>query len=250
MNKKTIIIDFISIILIIAMTVSGYKIVTKVIDYHKSSETYNNIRKNYSPSLGNNISIDEQKLKNINGDYIMWLNVDGTNIDYPVVVSSDNDFYLERDFYKNDSSSGSIFMDYRNKTDYKNIILYGHNMRNQTMFNNLEKFKDNNFWNEKHKIYIYRDGYKYTYEPFSVYVAEPSLDYTVTDFSKDITFSEYLKKCSDLSIFDDSIYLKNPGLLKGFNISSERILTLSTCSYEFDDARTVVHARLIDKSEI
>lgn len=250
MNKKTIIIDFISIILIIAMTVSGYKIVTKVIDYHKSSETYNNIRKNYSPSLGNNISIDEQKLKNINGDYIMWLNVDGTNIDYPVVVYSDNDFYLERDFYKNDSSSGSIFMDYRNKTDYKNIILYGHNMRNQTMFNNLEKFKDNNFWDEKHKIYIYRDGYKYTYEPFSVYVAEPSFDYTVTDFSKDITFSEYLKKCSDLSIFDDSIYLKNPGLLKGFNISSERILTLSTCSYEFDDARTVLHARLIDKSEI
>jgi sortase B len=79
--------------------------------------------------------------------------VDNTNIDYPVVQGSDNEFYLSKYLYKNNLLSGSIFMDYRNDFDRdENVIIYGHNMRNKTMFSELEKFKEEDFFYKDNKI--------------------------------------------------------------------------------------------------
>ena len=241
MSKKSIIIDAISVVLIIIMAVSGYKIVTKIIDYKKDSDTYAKIQETLGPD--DNFEINEKELKSQNPDYRMWLSVDNTNISYPVVSSSDNEFYLHKDFYREKSSSGSIFMDYRNTFEYdKNVVLYGHNMRNGTMFHDLENFKKKDFWNKNSRVRIYRGEYEYVYEPFAIYVSDDSVDNIVTDFDGIKDFKSYI----------DTIISKSLNKNGDINESEDAnsIITLSTCSYEFDDARTILHAKLIEKNKI
>lgn len=167
---------------------------------------------------------------------MFWINVANTNIDYPVVKGNDNNYYLNKDFNNNDSSSGSIFMDFRNDfNNDKNIIVYGHNMKNKTMFNNLGKFKDESFWNENNKIKVYNGSDELTYEVFSVYVVESGEDYLKVDFSDDTEYSEFLNDIKSKSLYESEVILS----------PSDKIITLSTCSYEFKDARTVVHGRYV-----
>ena len=241
MSKRSVIIDIISVFLIIIMAVSGYKIVVKIIDYKKDSDTYSEIQENLGPDKSN--FINERSLKDENPDYRMWIKIDNTNINYPVVSSSDNEFYLDMDFYRNRSSSGSIFMDYRNIFEYdKNVILYGHNMRNGTMFHELENFKDRDFWNKYNKIRIYRGDYEYVYRPFSVYVSDDNIDNTITHFNGIKDFNKYLDTIQSKSIYKESSLNEQN--------STNSIITLSTCSYEFNDARTILHAKLIEKNKI
>ncbi|WP_270531981.1 class B sortase, partial [Paraclostridium sordellii] len=134
---KNIFKNFISLILILILVYSGFNIYKKISDYKKATLTYKELRSKYSES---------KNLITINPNYKFWLKLDNTNIDYPVVQTDNNDYYLNYDFYNKLSSSGSIFMDYRDNVKSKNIILYGHNMRNKTMFNNLLKFKDKDFF--------------------------------------------------------------------------------------------------------
>ncbi|MGL4797173.1 MAG: sortase domain-containing protein, partial [Paraclostridium sp.] len=132
---KNIFRNLLNILLIGILIYSGYNIYTKLSEYRYATSTYTQIR-----------TEKKENLSSKNTNFKFWITVDNTNIDYPVVQSKDNEYYLSKDFYNQDSSSGSIFMDYRNKFDDKNIILYGHNMKNKTMFNNILKFKEENFF--------------------------------------------------------------------------------------------------------
>ena len=94
-------------------------------------------------------SANEEELKSINSDYKMWIQIENTNINYPVVQGSDNDYYLKHNFRKESNISGTVFVESANDIDNdKNIILYGHNMRNGTMFNNITNYKEESFFNE------------------------------------------------------------------------------------------------------
>lgn len=87
----------------------------------------------------------ENKLKAINPDYKLWINIPNTDIDYPVVQGKDNDFYLNKNFNKEKSESETIFIDYRNHINLdteKNIVFYGHHMKDGTMFNQINKYKN------------------------------------------------------------------------------------------------------------
>ena len=149
----------INIVLIVAIIFSLYKVISKVMDYKESENTYEKIQE----VKNNNDKFSEELIK-INEDYKMWIEVPNTNIDYPVVQGKDNDFYLNHDFNKKESSSGAIFVDYKNNIDKdKNIIIYGHNMRNKSMFQNIMKFKDEAFWKENKKIIVTIDGKRYEY---------------------------------------------------------------------------------------
>lgn len=214
----------INIILIIILLFSGYKIYTKLNDYKSANTTYTKIKLEKKESLYSK-----------NKDFKFWLKIDNTNIDYPVVQGPDNKYYLKNDFYKQESSSGSIFMDYRNKVNDKNIILYGHNMKNKTMFNNLLKFKDESFFKENNKIRIIKDNKEYNYEVFSVYTIDDRYDYLVTSFSSIELFNSYLNRIKSKSLYKSDVSISG----------SDSIITLSTCSYEFKNARTVVHGKLL-----
>lgn len=178
----------------------------------------------------------KEDLSKINSDFKFWLSVENTNINYPVVQSKDNSYYLDKDFYKKDSISGTLFMDYRNKSiDDKNIIIYGHNMKNKTMFNNLNKFKDADFFKNNNKIKITLNGKEFLYDVFSAYIVESDYDYLKTNFNNESDYQNYINDITSKSLYKSPIKVN----------SNDKIVTLSTCTYEFDDARMVIHGRLI-----
>lgn len=178
----------------------------------------------------------KEDLSKINSDFKFWLSVENTNINYPVVQSKDNSYYLDKDFYKKDSISGTLFMDYRNKSiDDKNIIIYGHNMKNKTMFNNLNKFKDADFFKKNNKIKITLNGKEFLYDVFSAYIVESDYDYLKTNFNNESDYQNYINDITSKSLYKSPIKVN----------SNDKIVTLSTCTYEFDDARMVIHGRLI-----
>ena len=131
--------------------------------------------------------------------------------------------------------SGTIFVDYRNNIDEdKNIILYGHNMRNGSMFNNITKFKEDSFFNDNDTINIIRNNTLYQYEIFSVYVEDESKVTLDTEFIDEEAFEKYVSNQSSKSMYNKDITISK----------EDKIITLVTCSYEYDGARTVLVGKL------
>lgn len=224
---KKILTCLINLLLISVLVYSGYNIYIKLKDYKDADITYEKLREINK----------KDDLSNINEDFRFWIKVDNTNIDYPVLQGSDNTYYLNKDIYKNKLGSGSIFMDYRNDfLSDKNTIIYGHNMKNKTMFSQLENFKDENFFNQNNKIRIITNNKEYIYEVFSSYYVDPSYNYIIPDFNNSDEYNKYLSNIKDKSLNNSSVKISK----------NDRIITLSTCSYETKNTRTVVHGKLID----
>lgn len=220
----------INVVLILAIIFSLYKVISKVVDYKESKNAYEKVRE-----VKNNSNNFSEELIKRNENYKMWIEVPNTNINYPVVQGEDNDFYLNHDFNKKESSSGAIFIDYKNNIDKdKNIIIYGHNMKNKSMFQNLMKFKDEEFWKENNKIILTIDGKTYEYEIFSSYISNAKDIDLKTNFENDDEYLKYIDDIKKRSIFHRDMNIK----------SNDRIITLSTCSYGKDDARMIIHGRL------
>jgi sortase B len=177
-------------------------------------------------------------LHEMNNETVGWLQIADTRIDYPIVQANDNEFYLDHDFKKNQSRSGTIFMDYRNEVDPLdfNTVIYGHHMKNGTMFKDLVKFQNKAFLQE-HPIIHMKTKYEETsWRIFAVYVTDTAFDYIRPEYIYD----------EDFKLFIDTVKSKAK-LSKEWTIDKEaRILTLSTCSYAFDNARLVVQAELIE----
>ena len=231
---KKIIRLLINLILTSILIFSSYNIYIKLAKYKKADNVYKDIRK-ISKSTEDN---KDDELSSINSDYRFWLKVDNTNIDYPVVQSEDNDYYLTHDFNKDYLASGSIFMDYRNNFEEdKSTIVYGHHMRNKTMFGELANYKDENFFNGNNLINIEYKGKTYTYQVFSAYVADLTEDYLKVDFENDEDYQSYINYITNRSMHKSDLQVSK----------EDKIITLYTCSYEFKDARTIVHAKLISE---
>lgn len=137
----------------------------------------------------------------------------------------------------NKSKYGSIFFDYRvslNKPTSKNIVIYGHNMKNQTMFNSLDKYKSKDFYNTANTIELYTEEGKQTYKIFAVLIIDVSntnqyLGYWNTDFT-DTEFQELLENINQNKLYDTGVSVEK----------SSEILTLSTCNYTYQNARILV----------
>lgn len=179
-------------------------------------------------------SANEEELKSINSDYKMWIQIENTNINYPVVQGSDNDYYLKHNFRKESNISGTVFVESANDIDNdKNIILYGHNMRNGTMFNNITNYKEESFFNEDNKISIIMNNTLYEYEVFSVYVKNVSEVNLAIGFESEDEFINYAYNEAEESLYKKDVDFS----------AEDNLITLVTCSYEFTDARTIVVAR-------
>lgn len=237
MSKKVK--SIISIILFIIIIICLTKIIDKNYKYYKADKTYEDIRNIKVNNLNdeeNSESIQEEKLKEINSDYKLWIDIPNTVIDYPVVQGNDNEFYLENNFYNDKSIAGTIFLDCDNEVSSdKNLILYGHNMRNGSMFADINKFKEKEFF-DNGIIKIIKDNKEYTYEIFSVFIEVANKIDLQNSFSSDEEFDEYVNNLQEKSMYSKE---------KEETIISS-IITLYTCSYEFDEARTIVCASLIE----
>lgn len=183
-----------------------------------------------------------KKLLSINKETVAYLTVKNTQISYPVVQHSDNSYYLGRDFYKKKTVMGWVYMDYRNnpKEFDDNTIIYGHNMKNGTMFGSLKKVLDSSWRKNEENMTISLDlpTGSYKFKIFSIYKVDYTTDYLITKFHSKSSKEDFINMITKRSIF-------NSGIKVGLD---DKILTLSTCTGS-NNRRLVVHAVLVKEGE-
>lgn len=181
------------------------------------------------------ISVNFSYLAETNADIIGWLYSEDTPINLPVVQSKDNDYYLYRMIDGNWNSSGTLFADCRNARDFtdNSTVIYGHNMKNKEMFGTLANYKEQEYYEEHPEMWLLT--------PEGDYMIELVAGFVTSTTSKVYTFPQtgedaygMAQEAMEKSTFSADIQL-TPG---------DRFLCLSTCSYEFDDARYVLVGRL------
>lgn len=183
--------------------------------------------------------VDFEALAGINPDIVAWICIEGTNISYPVVRGSDNSRYLNLLFDGTPNGAGSIFMDYRNHSSLsdRNTILYGHNMQNGTMFHQILGYKEQEFYDaHPYALLITPEG-NYRIEFIAGYVTDLNSDAWKLQFASDEEFSRWLQNAVDRSTFTATPE----------TVSRDRVVTLSTCTYEYSDARFVLVGILTQK---
>ena len=174
------------------------------------------------------ISVDFSVLKQENEDIVGWLYLEDSPINYPVVQSNDNDYYLRRLVNGEYNIAGSLFMDYRNDSNLEddNTIIYGHNMKNNTMFGSLQEYKSQDYYDNHKVMYYFTSEKNYIIELFTGYtisIESDIYDLSVIDSSK---LEEWISK----SDFESNTKVTE----------EDKIITLSTCAYEYDGARYIV----------
>ncbi|MCI9433690.1 MAG: class B sortase [Bacilli bacterium] len=187
------------------------------------------------------ISVDFNSLIAKNNDTVAWIALNGTNINYPVVQASDNDYYLYHAYDHSDNQAGWVFMDYRNDPIEfsKNTVIYGHGMNNNTIFGTLRYITENWWYNnpDNHIVKLSTPSENTLWQVFSVYTIPEETYYIQTDFIDNNTYKEFLSKLQARSIYN-------------FNASineNDKIITLSSC-YN-NDLRVVLHAKLIKREK-
>ena len=205
---------------------SIYKLYQVIYPYYIAQEIYEEIEV-YLP-IQSKEEIDFVALQQINPDIFAWISIPNTNISYPIVQSSDNEYYLYRLIDKTWNKSGSIYLDYRNTQTFTDphSILYGHHMKDGTMFAELMKYKEQNFYNEN-PVYTITTPEKilevHIFAAYNVFTND-------TAWQMDISGPHWLKNTIQRSLITS----------KELPTNTHNILTLSTCDYNQVDERFVV----------
>ncbi len=249
MKKKKVIklINLLFIILCFLGVIFSLKnVLSWKISNKENEETFKEIDKIINESIITNeenetvYDIDFESLKKQNSDVVGYLKVNNTKIDYVVVKGKDNDYYLRHNLKKKSNVAGWVFADYRNKFDGsdKNIIIYGHNMRNGSMFGSLKKILNKKWYKneDNHIINFVTEEGTFKYRVFSVYSIPVEEYYIRTSFKNDNEFYKFIKKLKSRSIYNFGVDVNK----------DDKILTLSTCTAN-STKRVVLHAKLIEE---
>ena len=178
------------------------------------------------------VSVNFDELRNISCDVIGWLCLPNTPINYPVVQGRDNAYYLERFIDGTSAAGGSLFADYQCPSDFsgKNTIIYGHNMKDGSMFALIDDYADESFYRAHPVMYLNTPAQNYRIDFFSGFTADPESFVYKSSFSGDEDFADFLRSLLACSEIDCDI---EPD-------AGDRIVTLSTCTYSGDDVRFVL----------
>lgn len=241
-NKKNILIFILQLIFLAIFIYSSIQIII----WYKDNKKTNSLKEELSEAIvidtaneneEGKYNIDFDNLKEKNKDAIAFLKVNGTNVEYVVVKGNDNKYYLNHSFDGKYNIAGWIFADYKNKFDGtdKNIVVYGHNRRDGSMFGSLKKALKEEWYKkeENRKIVFITENESCIYEVFSIYQIEKEDYYIRTNFSKD-EFTDFIKTIKSRSINDFGVEVSE----------KDSILTLSTCAND-NRYRVVIHAKKI-----
>ena len=268
MKKKKSFILIIIIILVIILSVSTIKIVKWKIDSNNTKDQTEKIieladvvevedtekvqiieQKEEIPESNpywdyikmNLINVNFDELKKSNSDTKGWIKVNGTNINYPFVQTSDNDYYLTRSFDKTYNEAGWVFLDYRNNINSlnKNTIIYAHSRIDTTMFGSLKNILKSNWLNDPNNYVIKLSTEKENtlWQVFSIYHIPTTNDYIKVNFNNNEEFSRWAQMLLNRSDYNFNTTINE----------NDNILTLSTC-YK-NNEKVVLHAKLIKKEE-
>lgn len=209
--------------MIIMIGTAAFFLIRYIKEYKTARNEYKELIQQYTNTEATNESdfVDLYALSLINPEIIGWIKIENSMINYPVVKTSDNEYYLSMDFYKNKSKSGCIFMDYRNDGRFTDLstIIYGHNMKDGSMFNGLHKYKSYTYYREHPVIKIYTFYGIKEYSIIAVYIAEA--DDIAYDIYFDTTesYHNYKTAIDENKLYETGIELSD----------NKRTLVLSTC---------------------
>ena len=247
---SNIVSNIILVIAIVVFAVSAYKLYGIFSEYNKGDKEYQKIQdlvintEKKDDTKEETFSVDFEKLLEMNSDVVGWIRFDEpSEINYPVVQGRDNEEYLKRTFEANTNKLGTLFVDVNNPGDFsgRNTFIYGHNMKNGSMFAQLLKYKDDSFYKEHPYFYIYTpDGKVRTYEIFSAGVVKDTSDSYIMDYADDAAFQTYIDYIKQQSTYPTSTEVT----------TASKIVSLSTCTNVRDDERFLVHGVMIKEEAV
>lgn len=228
--------DVIMVCLALIVVVSGWKIYTIMRDYRQNQAVYDKISEETQVG-GFTGDIDFDKLRSINPDVIGWIYYEDTVIDYPVVQGRDNEKYLYTLFDGSTGGFGTLFADASTEAPFRqfNTIVYGHHMRNGSMFAPLKHLKEKSYCDEHPQLELITPEGKFHLEIWA-FLNEPadSKIYT-TNIHDPGERTEYLDMIEDLASYKTDVEVSN----------TDRLVILSTCAYEYQDARYMVVCKMV-----
>lgn len=259
MKAKRKLLIILIILSAVIFVMSAVQIITVIVQYNEAKAIYGEMQDKYvlpvtesdetegepetelrqaesTPSERAPIAIDFASLLQENSDVVGWLYCADTPINYPVVQADDNNYYLRKDLKRKYLISGTLFTDYRNGlhgTD-RNYIIFGHNMKDATMFGTILKYKEQSYYDAHPVLYHLTPETDYKIEVYAGCVV--STDECIYQVNPDEEErAVFLKKAREKSGFQTDVTLED----------TDTIVTLSTCSYEFDGARFVLIGKLV-----
>lgn len=181
------------------------------------------------------VLIDWQKLKQVNEELVAWIQIPAIDVSYPVVQGEDNSFYLHRSFEKEELFSGCLFMDAYNDPDFNNFntIIYGHNMRDGSMFAGLKNYYKQEVWDTFPYFWIYTEQGDYLYQIFSIHEADANGNVFTLRFPDIGTYADWMQKMKNCSVMNANMEVS----------SEDKVITLSTCTAS-DQVRQVLQGVL------
>ncbi len=251
MKKKwKIIRTIVTVIASALFLISAYMLCTTFWEYKKGEDEYTRIvktvirQKPEKDEKGNEESgfeVDFDALKKSNEDTVAWIRFENpSQINYPVLRADNNEKYLKTTFEGNRNAAGAIFMDFENAGDFtdSNTYIYGHNMKNGSMFGKLRQYKQKSFYEENPCFYIYTpEGAEYKYQIFAVTVIEDSPEYYRKIFADEQDFGAYLKQVQKKSLYDTGVAVTE----------RSKVVALSTCTNVTKTQRLIVHGVKIEE---
>lgn len=242
--------NVITVCLIGIILVSGYKIGKTMWEYHVAKSAYTNISEKTAkvdPKQFTGV-VDWKALKKVNPDVQGWLYQKDTVINYPVVQGTDNDTYLHTRFDKQWSGGGTLFVDCRMEKDFKgfNSIIYGHHMKDGSMFRSIRGYTKEDGYYDKHKtLELATPHGNYHLVVFSAFITKATDEDTYKMTYDEAEKQAYINRAwerSELPITRDSVDVTK----------NDRLVTLSTCAYDYEEARYIVMCKMVPwtKSEV
>lgn len=243
MKGKKIIWGIVFIISLIVAVICGYILVTFFFSDGGNTKQYiepSSTASNLSDAENHNIKWD--RLSKDNPDIYSWIYIPNTNVDYPVVQAdefTDDSFYLDHNIKKQSEFAGAIYTEKNNAKDYSDpvTLIYGHNMKNGSMFKTLHYFSDSKFFKKNKYIYIYMPGHKLTYKIYAAYIYDDR--HILNSF--DFTDKKVLKKYFRYTTNPDSLSKQTRKVDLDEN---SKIITLSTCTDGASNTRYLVQGVL------
>lgn len=235
--------NVITVCLIGIILVSGYKIGKTMWEYHVAKSAYTNISEKTAkvdPKQFTGV-VDWKALKKVNPDVQGWLYQKGTVINYPVVQGTDNDTYLHTRFDKQWSGGGTLFVDCRMEKDFKgfNSIIYGHHMKDGSMFRSIRGYTKEDGYYDKHKtLELATPHGNYHLVVFSAFITKATDENTYKMTYGEAEKQAYIDRAwgrSELPITKDSVDVTK----------NDRLVTLSTCAYDYEEARYIVMCKMV-----
>ena len=224
----------IKLICVVVIVFASWQLINYFLTYEKVEQQEEELHQKISLS-----SLDQfQKQYE---DMVGWIKIENTKVDYPIMQATNNEFYLTRNYKGEKLRAGSIFLDYRNDPSLsdRHSIIYGHDLRNGSMFGQLHQYEELSFANANRQFMIELGNERLTLEVFSAYQTTTDFYYIETEFTNE-SYEQFIETIKNKSVitYDGNLNV------------NDQIITLSTCvSDNQSDERFVVHAKVVERKD-